>query len=358
MVRKRTAGGFTLVELLVVIAIIGTLVGLLLPAVQTARESARRSSCMNNLKQLALANQTYHDAKKSFPPGGRSYGFSLGSAYTAPSGTAIPPDPIILNMNGMLLLLPFIEEDNLYAKFNMSGAFGNSKHTAAAASVMATPNAIASGNAALSGTLLPQLICPSDTSPRFIPAKTGHYSPEADDSVSTVRAAKTSYEFVSKADEIDKPNAWKYRTMYSGELLKMYVFGENSDTKIKDITDGSSRTFLMGERTLLTRHNGSLIEATGNWAYRGRYHVGVDPNPTGIIAGYTPGLNVWIDMSGTGRMGVRGFASTPSSTHPGGVHFAFCDASVRFMNQNTNVTTLFQLSTRAGGENVQPDQTQ
>ena len=93
--------GFTLVELLVVIAIIGILVALLLPAVQAAREAARRMSCGNNLKQLGLALHNYHDTHKKFPPGGVSYGHAWGAG---------PSDRHIKNGNGLVFLLPFAEQ--------------------------------------------------------------------------------------------------------------------------------------------------------------------------------------------------------------------------------------------------------
>ena len=110
----RPLHGFTLVELLVVIAIIGTLVGLLLPAVQAAREAARQSTCPNNLKQIGLAAQNYHDAKKSFPPGVKSISnrTQSGSAQTWWSAYAL---------SWSVFVLPFMEEVTLYdniAKLN------------------------------------------------------------------------------------------------------------------------------------------------------------------------------------------------------------------------------------------------
>src|SRR5438067_254591 len=147
--RRHQSRGFTLIELLVVIAIIAILIGLLLPAVQKVREAAARMSCQNNLKQLGLACHNYHDANNKLPPGRKSLGNTQGAAIAA-----YPSDPIILNHHGLLYLLPYIEQGNLYAKFNLNAASGNFMASAtfgypiSPGSALSTPDPIVSGNAA------------------------------------------------------------------------------------------------------------------------------------------------------------------------------------------------------------------
>src|SRR5687768_1953515 len=102
--RDHRRGGFTLVELLVVIAIIGILIALLLPAVQAAREAARRTHCSNNLKQLGVALHNYESARKIYPPAGEGYSW-CGSSATGPGNA------VFINSNGLVKLLPYLEQE-------------------------------------------------------------------------------------------------------------------------------------------------------------------------------------------------------------------------------------------------------
>ncbi|MGE0756226.1 MAG: DUF1559 domain-containing protein, partial [Pirellulaceae bacterium] len=116
--RSRVLRAFTLVELLVVIAIIGILVSLLLPAVQSAREAARRMSCSNNMKQIGLALHNYESTYKTFPAGRLALASNRrGRGYVS--------DPILQNGHGLLAILPFLEQTALYDKFNHVAAYGD-----------------------------------------------------------------------------------------------------------------------------------------------------------------------------------------------------------------------------------------
>ena len=131
---SRNRGGFTLVELLVVIAIIGILVGLLLPAVQAAREAARRMQCSNNLKQLGLAVMNYESAIKRLPPGGLHLRDGFGGASNSTSW----------GPNWLVMLLPYMEQGPLYAQYNTRSLFARE-----------SPLVV--------GTKVPTFACPSDT---------------------------------------------------------------------------------------------------------------------------------------------------------------------------------------------------
>src|SRR5688572_18240395 len=152
--KSRTAAraGFTLIELLVVIAIIAILIALLVPAVQKVRESANRTQCQNNLHQLGVALHNYDTANKQFPPAGKSYGWC----------THAPPnfvkDPVFYNLNGLVLLMPYLEQSALHDKYNPNAA--SQSYSTNGAPSAGSP--VAGGNAELAAQLVAVLRCPSD----------------------------------------------------------------------------------------------------------------------------------------------------------------------------------------------------
>jgi prepilin-type N-terminal cleavage/methylation domain-containing protein/prepilin-type processing-associated H-X9-DG protein len=330
--------GFTLIELLVVIAIIAILIGLLLPAVQKVREAAARMKCQNNLKQLGLALHNYHDSYQRFPPGRRSLGNAEG--YNQPPCN---PDPVVYNLHGLVLLLPYIEQQNLYRQWNFNGAAGDflaSAHGYKLASPLASPDAVASGNAALSTVTIPTLLCPSDSGdPAIQPSS--YYSPDL--GRTGLKAIKTNYDFIAASGGVGYYNYWSNQT-----LGTRYMFGENSTTRITDVTDGTSNTLMMGEQTLAT-YNG----VTSAWAYAGWVSVGIDPVGNWNTTYPAQGLNIWNynnNKAPNNTYGQRASWYNAASLHTGGCNFVFADGSVHFLSQAIDVPSLTFLSRMADGQ--------
>ncbi len=283
---------FTLVELLVVIAIIGVLVALLLPAVQAAREAARRSSCTNNLKQLGLAAQNHHDTYRRLPPG---FEWNTGWSW----GT---------------WLLPFIEQDNLYDQLNPATN---------------APVDVNTGNFPMR-TSLDAFLCPSDTVEDVNGAR--QFNSAADLSGTAMTAGSSSY-VGSQGYRTPDPGANATpNTANNGDGVLYWA----SNHRFADVTDGTSNTFLIGERCRkqgTTTHNASIWAATTP-RNRNR-HI------TLASVDESDGRNV----NGTN-------GNSFSSNHPGGAQFVFVDGSVHFIPETINFATLRRLSQRADGEVV------
>ena len=329
---RRPRPGFTLIELLVVIAIIAILIGLLLPAVQKVREAAARSKCQNNMKQIGLALHNYEGAHQKFPPAGRGYrwpGVSLGQS-----------DPQLYNSNGMVLLLPYLEQENLFRRFNLNEASADAPSANQGASGTLVGNPGTNGNAAAATTVVQTFLCPSDNNPptgRLTSA--AHYAP-----ASGFSGAATNYDFVTSDLDFTHCNYW---TRHAGAKRRM--FGENSTTKPTDVTDGLTNTFMVGETTLY-HVNGAAFA----WGYRAWVMTGVDPGTS------NPGINLWHlpAVAATwqsppytpvvGR--IRTWWAAAGSLHTGGCNFVMGDGSVRFVRESVDATTLEAACTMAGGE--------
>ncbi len=339
-VRPRTAvrrpSAFTLIELLVVIAIIAVLIGLLLPAVQKVREAAGRVKCQNNLKQIGVALHNYEGVHGALPPAGRGYSWCPGAG-----------DAQVYNSNGLVLLLPYLEQEALFRGFNLKEASARTDTAAAvrntAGTVVGDPTT--NGNAALAATRVPTFICPADANAGDPTARLsgGYYGPGG-----SFRGAATDYDFITSDSDFSVCNNWKT----AGVQRRM--FGENSATRIAGIRDGTSNTLAVGETTMW-HQNGAAFA----WAYRTWVMSGVDP------ATSDPGINHWHlpHVHPTwqnppyepvpGR--IRTWWAAAGSMHPQGANFLLGDGSVRLLNQTTDSNTLAALCTVAGNETATLD---
>ena len=320
MMSRRRA--FTLVELLVVIAIIGLLVGLLLPAVQSAREVARRAACGNNMRQLGMAALNYESAKSMFAPAGRGYGMCPNSTGQWQS------DPAIINMSGMVLLLPYMELQSTFDKANRMSSFGELSWALFNTTGTTTGAAASNGNAAVVSTPVPMFRCPSAIGERAF----GYDAAK--------NAQKTNYDFVVDRDyDLLFCNAWT--------VIKTHISGENSETRVADIRDGTSKTHLFAETTSNNRCNGP----DQAWAVRDWAMVGLKPG--------TLGINTWVyfqqyDWSpcfgGNYAVGRLGDYGAVGSMHPGGANLVRADGSVGFVSETASWTLLDQLDRMSDGK--------
>ena len=290
---RRSRHGFTLVELLVVIAIIGILVGLLLPAVQAAREASRLSQCGNNMKQIALGLQNYADANKLLPPAACDYRVDTQARE---------------GWSWIFLILPFIEQPELYNACNVWCANAASKG----------PNKIDAATGALTRAPIPQLICPTDTVAVLGPEQKWNSSKP-----DTVKSSKTNY--VANGG---------YRQTWCGSWGSQCTLDQNmrassgairksKGVSFKDITDGLSKTFLIGEAGGVPADPNNANLMPGIWVGNGSNFQSYQ----GETIRYSSGkLN-----NGTG---INAEPPTFGSFHNFGANFAMVDGSVRFITND------------------------
>lgn len=328
--------GFTLVELLVVIAIIGVLIALLLPAVQQAREAARRMHCSNNMKQLGLALHNYVDTHGKLPASSRGYGGCVGT----------PVNGEIKNAHGLVSLLPFMELKNLYDQFNHTEAYSVSSSTTyqrASGTIVGDP--ITNGNAALAGTVVEAFICPSDNNPAVGRLAGAAYGPGG-----SYTGAATNYDFIVDCSlEFGTCNGYA-----NTSSSRKRMFGADENTSFAEVTDGLSNTFMMGETTKYHVNGGAFA-----WSYRAWVMTGIDTYYNNGIYG---GINVWHQpaVAPTWQSPpftpIRGRARSwwvpAASLHPGGTHFLMGDGSVHFIPETIDKTSLARLTFMADGEVV------
>jgi len=306
---------FTLIELLVVIAIIAILIALLLPAVQQAREAARRSQCKNNLKQIGLALHNYHDALQIFPP---SYFDSVTGTNT---GITARENNNALGWGTMLL--PYLDQGPLYNQISTeTGDFTRSW-------MDLNNDGTATDAIPAAKTILAAFICPSDP-------------------MGGLNTKKGSY---------GKSNYLASTALNQNASEGMFVV--NNARRIADVLDGTSNTLFISERSTQTQPTGAGTCAGLPCNFQGGLWIG--PRTSTSSNSWNPGVEQ-MDVQNVGGTTTYGIAQSQSgqwcqdwiaaSTHAGGIQGLMGDGAVRFLNENMDVNTYRALVTIRGSEIV------
>lgn len=345
--------GFTLIELLVVIAIIVLLIGLLLPAVQSAREAARRVQCTNNLKQIALACHNYESAIGSFPMGNvvlnvTADGFGAACKYWK-------------LYSAFAYILPYMEQGAGYNAYNFQWP------------CLISPNATHGANVTAGTQRVSSYLCPSDQRAAAAdPTQYQYAVSQASYGMNRGRIENLKYSWIASGVYVQYGNT-------CGRGGGDGMFMPESVVKISDVTDGMSNTFLIGEMSRFPNEQGSIPWMWANlasvwgdetWWPNGKRVTGgafvlAPPNTPADTTGdifnacfqncvLPPDWlnNAAIPGGPCNSLGQWAFRSF----HPGGVNFAMADGSVRFIKNSVNLNTYRALGTRNLGEVVSSDQ--
>lgn len=343
MSRRRTRTAFTLIELLVVIAVIAILVALLMPAVQQAREAARRSQCRNNLKQLGLALHNYESSHGRFPPGGILVEWQGFPPATVETWRRQPwrqfwAAGLIPN------LLPYLDQAPLHEQMTFGIGIGRFSWRPQRA-VMTR----------LVKTRLPTLICPSDPHSEMlntVATQNIFYAPGYPDPAEQ-GTSRTNY-----AANFGPDRAWD--PAHFANASKRGVFSGIGEwgAALRDITDGTSNTIAFSE--IIASSNpedgrGCWIGGVKNWFAGYNRDTWNSPPPRTPNDRYRD----WVEYVKTGNtldppawrgwQGVRN-SQTSRSRHVGGVHSLFCDGSVGFVSENIDANVWIHALSSQGGE--------
>jgi prepilin-type N-terminal cleavage/methylation domain-containing protein/prepilin-type processing-associated H-X9-DG protein len=311
--------GFTLVELLVVIAIIGILVALLLPAIQAAREAARRSACQNNFKQVALALQNYHSAKRMFPPG------TTDSPVGNQEGFGWP-----------VWLLQYIEGGTVYDQidFNADGFISST-----------TPQ----NQRLMNDTAIETYTCPSSDWPRFTSAWNGDFRINVGSMVGIAGAIPPNAASIPQEQWRWDAVAMNPATANIGTAWNGVLF-PHSKISLAKVTDGSSHVMAVGETSGKTYYDGRPeVEFDCRGMFPHGWWIGADRTK---LAGWEGDVRVFnTTYIGYRPLGTQVCNGGPvghyraegtnydnelpiQSAHPGGAHVVLCDGSVQFLSND------------------------
>ena len=333
MVKKSSwRQGFTLIELLVVIAIIAILIALLLPAVQQAREAARRTQCKNNLKQLGLAMHNYHDVYNTFP-------HNHGRFIVANQ------DQIVAEFSWIFNSLPFLEQANIYNAAQTVFPFGTADRN---------HNALGP-NAALRATVLPALLCPSNSMPSVRTGQiNGGYRWNG-----TSPAAGTDYvgnlghiwagwkdcgavpDFTAVSPVFTRGSnpgtPWVNGEIIGEQINYNGAFRMSGSWGIRDITDGTSNTVAVFENMHYQGGNGAIFNFNSS-----SYTPWI--SPLGAVHSFRNPINNRNPLWMQGANDLR--CEAPSSRHTGGIQVLLCDGSVRFLSENVDNMVRYNVGVR------------
>jgi prepilin-type N-terminal cleavage/methylation domain-containing protein/prepilin-type processing-associated H-X9-DG protein len=357
-----TTNGFTLVELLVVIAMIGILVSLLLPAIQAAREAARRTQCLNNLKQIGVALHNYHNANSAFPTQ------TTGSKPTSGGGCGKG------FMSWMVPLLPYLEQQTLYDSLDLDIGMMDQCELASSSDYHNLKISANHANAEEAATVLPVFLCPSDSYEQTTVLGTANPAPaNYTGNVGWVQGTTISEE---SGSPVERSNGF-----FGLDNPKQRDGWQQPKVSVRQFSDGLSHTAAVSERRISSAVRmadlGLLPEAlhsfcggtTGikrsleNWV---SYCVHVSlPDPAystplgrAWISGWSVVANTYMHVMPIGHRSCHLYGGeddganiiTPSSQHPGGVHVLMGDGRVEFISEDIALPIWWSMGSRDGGE--------